>query len=588
MQLAALLASAAVCWGCASTGGEYQTNILAQVDDVTTGAVETLPAVFELNGQPALLYVSKDNRVTFRYGERVVRLDEGAPVRGGTSYQLHAQGDNLQALWWSHQDAKNLYTTSSTDNGQHFGPVGIVNDDHGVLPFFSVLHSPQGVVGISYLDERKPNYQIYFNRSADYGRTWPKPDQRLDLPPSEGKTSFIRDPQTVESGSVWVSAWVDSAFEAGRTAYRVISRRSEDGGLNWSSPKVIYSADTLVASLKMKSQGGHVVIAGDEHGKGIFAFHSSDHGQSWNGAGTLQDTGFPLSAEGASNSGVAMAIQGDRAHLLWMQDRKGEKTRVMRASYDFTQSRWVASVQRLDIKSIDNTRSISPVIAATPRGALVAAWVDYRDIRPNIYLSASFDQGQIWSQPQPLLQPGEIAAGWPRLMNWRNQIAIAYETYPNDRKVDGRFVLQSLSLSEAATALPTFAAGNSITAEDKQKRLERRVKALWESRVAGNYQSAYEMFDFAYRATTPLKFYLDNVGTISYLSFSTVGTKVEGNEAKVQSKLKYEIKPTMLPSSGKPIKVDPIEVDIENTWVWVGSEWYLVYSPSYDQPILKY
>ena len=129
---------------------------------------------------------------------------------------------------------------------------------------------------------------------------------------------------------------------------------------------------------------------------------------------------------------------------------------------------------------------------------------------------------------------------------------------------------------------------NLVSEADKKKRLEQRTKALWEARVAGNYEASYQMFDFAYKASTPLKFYVDNVGAITYLSFSIGEYTVEGNEAQVKSKLKYEVKQTMLPAMGKPIKVDPIEVDITNTWVWVGNDWYLVYSPSYDKPILKY
>lgn len=594
-MLLASLGALALVGGCASVNTAQSSNLLAQVDDATTGALETLPAVLELNGQPVLLYTSKDNpdaskasRVTLRRGEQVTKLDETARVKGGTRYQLHFQDDNLQALWWSHADGKNLYITSSADKGQNFGPVGAVNEEHGVLPTYNVLAGPKGTVGITYLDERKPNYQIYFNRSTDFGRTWPKSDQRLDTPPSDGKSSFVRDPQTIDAGSIWVSAWVDSVYEAGKTSYRIVNRRSLDAGLSWSTPEVIYSADTLIASLKLQAQGRNIVVAADEHGRGILAFHSQDKGATWHSSGHLADSGFALGTEGASNSGLAMTVNGDRMHLVWMQDRKEEKTKIMHASYDMAQSQWVTTTRRLDIKSHDNTRSISPEIIATPKGALVAAWVDYRDIRPNIYLSASFDQGQVWSAPQALLKPGEAAGGWPRLMPWRDQIAISYESYPTDRMAEGKFILQLIPISDGAKALPAMESPNPISDADKKKKLEQRAKALWEARVAGDYETSYRMFDFAYRASTPLKFYTDNVGTITYLSFSIGDSTIEGNEAQVKSKLKYEVKQTMLPAMGKPISVAPVEVDITNTWVWVGNDWYLVYSPSYDKPILKY
>jgi hypothetical protein len=586
MLLASLFAFVTLC-GCASVSTGSTPKIFAQIDDVATGALETLPAVFELNGQPVFLYTTKDNRVVFRRGDQVIRVDENARVKGGTRYQLHMQDNHLQAFWWSHQDGKNLYTTASTDGGQAFGPVSMVNEDYGVLPFFSVIQGQQGVTGVSYLDERKPTYQAYLNRSTNFGLTWPKNDQRLDIPPSDGHSSFVRDPQTVALGAMWVSAWEDSVHVNDQTSYRIVSRYSEDTGLTWSVPVVVYSGDTLISSLKLQVAGQRIVIAGDEHSKGIFNFHSPDQGRTWLASGYLANTGFPQGTEGASNSGLSMTVYGDQGHFVWMQDRKGEKTRIMRASYDFAQSRWVDGVQRLDIKASDNTRSISPEVMAAPSGAIIAAWVDYRDIRPGIYLSASFDQGKAWTAPQPLLKPGEVSAGWPRLMAWKDQLAIGYEIYPNDRMADGKFVLQGLPLVEGNKSLPVFQSQTAVSESYKKKRLEQRVNTLWEGRVAGNYKDTYEMFDFAYRSSTPSKFYLDNIGTITYLSFSVGDSTIDGNEAKVNAKLKYEVKQTMLPT-GKPIKIEPVDVDITNTWVWVANDWYLVYSPSYDQPILKY
>ena len=426
-----VLASLAALGGCAVVGSDAGGKVLVQIDDVATGAGQTRPAVVELNGKPALLYATRDNRVIFQHGEQRLPLDETAPVRGGNRFQLQLQDQQLHALWWSHQDAKNLYFTSSADGGRLFTPVSIVNDAHGVLPAVSLLRGPQGVVGITYQDERLPRYQNYFNRSTDYGRTWPKPDVRLDLAPDAGQPSDVHDPQSVESGQAWVSAWADAVKVAGRLSYRIVSRRSDDAGLRWSPPEVLYSSDKLISSLVVRAQGEHIVIAADEHESGIVAFASQDQGRNWRSAGALAGTGFAAGAEGASNSGIDLTVAAGRAHLAWMQDRKGEKTRIMRASLTIAEAKWMGAVQRLDTKAHDNTRSMLPVLLAVPKGPLLAAWVDYRDIRPNIYLSASFDQGQAWSAPQALLKPGELAAGWPKLIPWgNNQAAIGYDVYP--------------------------------------------------------------------------------------------------------------------------------------------------------------
>lgn len=568
--------------GCASVGSGAGSPLLLQLDDASTGTLQALPAVLESKGQPAVLYANKAGRVVFLQGGKPQLLDETARVKEGNHFQLNAQGKDLHASWWSHQDGKNVYFTSSADGGKNFNPVSMVNDANGILPPYTVTRGADGVVGMTYQDERQPNYQVYFNRSTDHGQTWARPDQRLDTPPANGRDSNVHEPQTVEAGKVWVSAWTDTAYAESGTIYRIMSRRSEDAGLSWTPSEVLYSSDRQISSLKVRSQGAQVVLAADNLSRGIFALASQDAGRSWQKLGVLSGT------DQASNSGVDVALANGRAHVVWMQDRKEEKTRIMRASLDVAQSKWLGAVQRVDVKVYENTRSVSPSVVATAQGALLATWVDYRDIRSNIYLSASYDQGQTWSAPQALLKPGEVAAGWPRLMPWGEQAAIAYETYPTDRILEGKFLLRQLSVGDAATGLPGMAKVRQFTEAERKAKLESRLQTLWKARVAGDYDTAYDIFDFAFKASTPKKFYMSNVGVITYLGFTVEDVVVTGNEASVKMKVKYEVQSTMMPSTGKPIVVTPVEVDSPSTWVWVGNDWYLVYAPSFDPPMLKY
>ena len=576
----ASLASLASFSGCALVGADSAGKLLLQVDDMSTGAAQTRPAIAEVNGQPALLFATQDNRVVFQLGDKRQLLDESAPVRGGNRFQLQPQEQQLHALWWSHQDAKNLYFTSSADGGKGFAPVSIVNDNHGVLAPFSLLRAPGGVLGMTYQDERLPRYQAFFNRSTDYGRSWARPDVRLDLPDGSLSTN-VQEPQSVESGNAWVTAWVDAVRVSGKLSYRILSRHSEDSGLRWSPQEVLFTSDKLISSLMVRAQGNDIVIAADEHERGILAFASKDQGRSWRGTGLLAGT------EGMSNSGVQLALAGERAHLVWMQEREGTKARVLRASLNLAESKWLGAAQRLDTKANDNTRSMVPVIMAVTKGPLLASWVDYRDIRANIYLSASFDQGQTWSAPQPLLKPGEVSAGWPKLVPWGNQAAIGYDVYPSEDLLKGKFVLRLLPLVEGAKALPEFAAQPIVDEAERKARLLQRVKTLWQNRVEGTYEPTYDVFDFAYKAATPKKTYLESVGVITYQSFSIDDVAIAGNEASVKMKIRYEVKTTPL-ASGKSITLVPADVEAINTWVWVGKEWYLVYSPSFGQPNLKY
>ncbi len=153
--------------------------------------------------------------------------------------------------------------------------------------------------------------------------------------------------------------------------------------------------------------------------------------------------------------------------------------------------------------------------------------------------------------------------------------------------MDGKFVLKLMPLGDVAKALPGFAAQPQVSDAERKSRLEQRVKALWDYRAADNYEPTYEMFDFAFKAVNPKQSYLNGTGLITYQRFSVEDIAIQGNEAHVKMKIKYEVKPTPLPS-GKLLKMEPTEAEATNIWVWVGNEWYMVYNPAYGQALLKY
>ena len=568
--------------GCAVVGSGSTTAILAQVDDIATGVYATRPAVLELDGKPAILFSTKNDRVALQIGDKRQLLDETARVHvGGSYFQLHKQDKNISALWWSHQDGKNVYFTSSSDAGQQFTPVSMVNDDHGILPPFTVTQGPQNTVGVTYHDERVSGYEAFFNRSVDAGRTWARPDQRLDAP-IEGRSTAVAEPQTMVAGTTWVSIWSDAIQVSGKASYRVVSRRSVDAGANWSPVEVLYSSAHQLSSLQMRAHGGNLVMAADDLNNGVIAMTSSDEGKNWQSVGILAGT------EHITNSGIDIAMTADRAHLVWIQDQADKKPRLMRASVDLSTSKWLEPAQRLDVKPVDNTKSTWVSILATGQGPVIAAWLDYRDIRPGIYLSVTYDKGQTWSAPQPFLRPGELSVGWPKLIKWGNQAAIVYEAYPTDIAMSGKLVVQALTFKEDMKSLAGLPVVTEMTAAERQKRLEQRVKALWDYRLEASYDKVYEMFDFAYRAAWPKKYYVDNSGVITYLSYTFDKASISGNEADVNVKTKYEVKPTTLPTTGFPLKIEPTESDSPSKWVWVANDWYLVFAPAYDKQIIQY
>lgn len=570
--------------GCAQMGAEPSSGLLlAELDDVTTGSIQTRPAVVIHNEQLSILHATKAGRVALQQGKERKLVDETARVKqGGSYFQLkHLPQDTLQALWWSHSNGKNGYFTTSPDGGRSFSAVSMVNSENQILQPITLVQGKANEVGVAYHDERAPNYQVYFNRSTDGGRTWAVQDQRLDTPPLNGRSSFVSEPQMVQTDDAWVVAWVDTVA-APDGAFRILTRRSTDAGLTWSAPRTIFSATRHISALVVRAQGAHVVVVADALEDGMVALVSSDQGAQWSVPVALAGT------EKASNSGVEAVIQSNRMHIVWMQDVKDAKTRILTATLDLATNQWIGAAQRLDTKAVDNTRSQTPVVTTTRDGVAVAAWVDFRDIRSNIYLAASYDKGITWSQPQPLRQPGMLALGWPQLLATRDGVAVAYEVYPSDRALEGRFVVQSVPLDDQSKALAAQTRPVGLTESQRRARLEQRVKTLWEARIQGDYAAAYEYFDFAYKAVTPKKHYVDNSGVITYHTATVDTLDIKGNEAAVNMKVRYEMKPVMIPGTPKPVSVPPVEVDTPNTWVWVGDDWYLMFQPSYDPPVLKY
>jgi len=577
------LASISLLAACAAGHPDSVVTTLVKVDDIATGAYQTRPSIVEVDGKVAVLHSTRQDRVALQIGEQKQLMDETARVKQGGSYlKLHRIDQKLAATWWSHQSGKNIYYTSSTDGGKQFAPVSMVNAENGVLPPFHLVSGPQGELGMIYHDERLPNYQAFFNRSTDFGRTWSQQDQRLDTPPVNGRSSDAHEPQLIQSGNVWLGAWTELVNIDGKARYQLVSRHSVDAGQSWSQPTVLYSADHQFFSLIARASGTNFVIAADELQRGVFALSSQDAGRTWQNLGAVAGT------DGVSNSGIDMAVAAGRAHLTWMQDRPEQKTHVLQATVDIAQNKWISPAQRLDVKAVENTRSISPVILATQQGPLVAAWVDFRDIRPNIYLSASYDQGQKWSAPKPLNKPGELWLGWPQLIAFSDQVAIGHEVYPTDKPTTGHFIVKQLAIGEANNSLPGLPEAAVSNDAERRVKLERRIKEMWDARIAGDYEKAYDSFDFVYKAMMPKSLYLQQAGVITYLQSTVDKIEIKGNEAFVNMKLKYEMKPTMTPFSQKPIAVAPVDVESPNTWVWVGNDWYFVYAPSFEPQPLKY
>jgi len=565
----------------ASAQSVFPFSGLRTLPDAVVGDMNTLPAITEINGQLAILFNRNDDRVALQIGDKVTLLDEGIEIKGGKYFQLRAEGGRLFAQWWSHEGQKNLYFTTSLDGGKTFSPVQVVNNEHGVLPPFSLLTGKDGVLGMLYHDERVPLFEVYFNRSTDYGNTWGTPDVRLDPLPEGQAHTFVLDPRMVKTDTAWIATWFDKVRQNGVEVHRVMTTSSSDEGKTWSAAQEVYRSGVPLASLEARSYGANAAIAFEAHERGVHAVVSADNGVSWKSVGAAANSG----SDQLTNSGVDLVAHNGLAHVIWTASPKTSAAKTMTATVDMAQGTWLGEPVRVDTKTVDATRSTDPRIVATADGTLIASWNDYRDIRPNIYLSASFDQGKSWSAPQALKIPGTEYVDFARVRPLSKGVLLSYQSHPTDTKPEGVNVLQMLEL-EPGVGFKNLPKAKVVADDVREKMLKERVESFWKHRIAQEWDATWDYFDYAFKNANPKDNYVRTMGVLTYYKADLVDVAILDNFARVNMKVNYEVKP--IPVGGKVVKMPPSDHEVSNEWIWINDNWYIVYAPAVGERFLKY
>jgi hypothetical protein len=581
LRLAAIVLMMASFSACSLSNPIDHHGTELKVDHIYQGDMSSKSALADIDGKVALLYATVDNRVAFRLGDQTTLLDANLKVKGGKFFQLKQYGNTVYALWWSHQDGKALYCAVSADGGKTFGPTQVVNTDHGALPPFTLLSSGEGVASVVYMDERTPRYEIYFNRSTDAGKAWSKQDQRLDTAPKAPEPSSAMFPQMVQSGKEWVVAWTDTAKIDGQVKGRVLVRTSADQGQQWTPEKVIYQSTSALYSMHAKAVGDAVVILLQDTLKGVVALQSSDQGKTW------ADLGGAPESQTANNSGIRIAGAGQTVYAVWMAQKDNKsKGQVMASELDLTSGKWNGKPQQIDVgKPVNQTLSLDPHITVTGSGTAVISWTDFRNIRPNIYLSASFDQGKTWSVPQDVESPGQYSSLFSELMPRKNSVLVSYERFTSDDHKTREALVVDVALDKGVgfSGLPK---PKTVPTAEKEKLLKDRVEAFWKLRVDGDFGKTYAYFDPAFRSFTPEKDFDKSQGNVTYHSAKLEKFEIDGNVAQVSEKVNYEVK--KMEVMGHPVTVPPTEAHLVTPWVWIYDNWYMVYQPVMGGPLLQY
>jgi len=547
-----------------------------------TGHFGDVPAFAEINGQMAVLFINQQDRVEFLFNGTSLFLDEDMGIKGGSHPQLHHQGNRVYAMWWTHEEQKNLYFKVSENGGKSFSKVQEVSQKHQLLPPFSLVMGKDKTLGIAYHDERMPTFQVYFSRSTDDGKTWEHPDTRIDRTPEGKISSFAFDPKMIKTEQAWVVAWLDKIWLDDKTwAYRALTARSLDEGKTWSEPQEIHRNTAALAGLDLSADGANVAMVFEASNKGVQALISADNGQQWSDIGAAPQSG----GDEFRNEQLHIVVHEGMAHAIWTASTKAPP-RVMVGTISFNEKKWRNDPIRLDDKKHDLTTAFDPNIKITNEGALVASWIDKRDIRPGIYLSTSFDQGQTWTKPQSVSAPGAENLNSPRLWTMPSGLWLSYTQYLDDNPATQVNIIQKMQLEPGKgitnLAKPSAEMSDSV----REELLRERVNAFWGHRIAGQWDNTWDYFDFAFKAATPRQSYVQNLGIITYYKANIEKVVMLDNFATVEMKVEYEVKP--FPLFGKTVSAPAKEFEVRNQWVWVNDNWYLIYKSPVGESLLKY
>jgi len=260
-------------------------------------------------------------------GGPCTKISYGRSTNGGTNWEMSplpisdsafaanpsvAVIDSFVHVAWndSREGSCEIYYKRSTDRGITWGP------DVRLTTFDSLCsHGPAVTawganVHLVWFDSRDSNWEVYYKRSTDRGRSW-EPDARLSCHPDTSVFATI----AVSDSNIHV-VWRDHRDGNNEIYYT----RSTNGGSIWE-PETRLTCDSALPdypSLAASGPNVHLCWPFGWNGQhaGIYYKHSSDRGATWG-----PDT--PLTNSRHIPTVPSLITSGPKLHLLWCDDRDG-------------------------------------------------------------------------------------------------------------------------------------------------------------------------------------------------------------------------------------------------------------------------
>jgi hypothetical protein len=350
-------------------------------------------------------------------------LDADTPEGGRSTAPAFAVDPTSGALYaaWRlklRDGSKHVRFATSGDHGASWGPARTLNDGGGA--FSAHLAAPgDGHVYAVWYDERRTGQgpvpelrahrglAIYFNASADRGRSWLPADVRLSAPGrAAAAPAAPPGPAPARAG--------------GEAAGTALGGEAEDGA-SGRARRGIVSAQPRVQA----DASGRVVVVWMDNREGpmeLYARASRDHGRSWG-----PETNVSQGGESAREHQLLTDGAG-RFFLVWTDNRDSAPNVFFARSEDGGATWSVPARVSRGPRGLGS--AFGPAMALGPEGRVYVAWQDNRHGRQDVYLNVSADGGTSWLDRDMRLDldaagtaisrgiqvvtggPGEVAVVW--------------------------------------------------------------------------------------------------------------------------------------------------------------------------------
>lgn len=289
---------------------------------------------------------------------------------------IASSGDTIHVAFRDYRDgiSGEIYYKRSTNGGLNWGPDIRIskNGFTSTAPSISVSGS---VVIIVWSDKRdgisNNNYEIYYSRSTDGGKSWDT-DTRLTSDPAQSDS-----PSVSVYGKLVLVVWDDYREVTTKT----YCKRSTDGGISWGpDTKLIEPGGSPTVSVS----GSLVHVVWNALGKTSYK-RSKDGGLTW-------EASKLLTINNVITNSPSLSVSGSSVHVVWLDSRNSSKYEIY-----YTHSTDSGKTWEADTRLTTNYTSATLFSSVAASGSDVhVVWDDNRDGNYEIYYKGSKNGGLNW------------------------------------------------------------------------------------------------------------------------------------------------------------------------------------------------